>query len=310
MSGQLGDGTVTTDKIFPTEITGNFDLNTGEKITQICIEMDHSSAITSEGRLYFWGLNNDGQLGDGTTKNKSLPTDITGNFELNTGEKIIDASLGYFHSAALTSQGRLFIWGGGHYGQLGDGAMYIRYLPYDITGKFDLHADETVKQISLGSYNSSALTSEGRLFTWGNNDYGQLGDGTTETRILPTNITDKFLLNSGETINKISLGFCDYSSAMTSESRLFIWGKNQYGPLGDGTTTNKLVPSEIVFCHPEVIKSQMYDLNEEILSYTPTKEGYTFSGWYCDLSFADRFDLIAMPAKKIILYCKFILNNN
>ena len=103
---ELGDGT-TTINILPTEITSQFSLSTGDKIISVSLGGYHSAALTSSGRLFTWGYNY-GQLGDGTSggnnrwNNRSTPTEITSRISLDTGDKIIQVSLGGVHSAALT----------------------------------------------------------------------------------------------------------------------------------------------------------------------------------------------------------------
>ena len=246
--GQLGDGT-TTDRLIPTEITSNFNLNTGEIITSVLLGKYHSSAITSEGRVFAWGRNLSGRLGDGTTTDRSTPTEITSNFNLNIGETITSMSLGQYHSSAITSEGRVFTWGQNYYGQLGDGTTTNRLIPTEITSNFNLNAGETITGMSLGYFHSSAITSDGRVFIWGQNYYGelgQLGDGTTTNRSTPTEITSNFNLNAGETIISISLG-AKHSSAITSERRVFTWGNNSFGQLGDETSYmyRSVLPTEI-----------------------------------------------------------------
>src|SRR5690606_21663692 len=104
-----------------------------------------------------------GQLGDGTTTNRSTPTEITSRISSATGDKIIRVSLGYYHSAALTSNGRLFIWGRNDFGQLGDGTTTSKLTPTEITNRFSLSTGDKIIQVSLGVYYSAALTSSGRL---------------------------------------------------------------------------------------------------------------------------------------------------
>ena len=241
--GQLGDGT-TTDRSIPTEITSQFNLWPGETITQVSLGSGHSSAITTSGRIFAWGRNDFGQLGDGTTTNKSVPTEITCQFSLLPEETIVQVSFGHSHSSAITSNGRIFTWGKNYYGQLGDGTTIDKSTPTEITSQFSLLKDETIFQVSLSYYHSSAITSNGRIFTWGSNSFGQLGDGTTIDKSVPTEITQQFPLSEKETLTQVSLG--DYhSSAITSEGRIFAWGYNSSGQLGDGTTTNKSTPTEI-----------------------------------------------------------------
>jgi uncharacterized repeat protein (TIGR02543 family) len=241
--GQLGDGT-RIDKVNPVDITAGFNLSSGELITQLSSGNEYSSAITSRGRLYIWGINNVNQLGDGTTINSNTPIDITSRFNLNLGETVIQVTLGYGQTVALTSRNRIFTWGNNDSGQLGDGTLTTKAIPTDITSRFNLSSNETFSSVSLGWKHSAVLTSSGRLFTWGSNFYGQLGDGTTTDRYTPTEINSVFNLNSGETITQISLGF-NNSSALTSSGRLYTWGRNAFGQLGDSTSVDRTLPTNI-----------------------------------------------------------------
>jgi len=241
-NGQLGDGT-TTNKFTPTEITSHFNLISGEMIVASSLGEEHSSAITSEGRIFTWGNNNYGQLGDGTTTTRLTPTDITSLFNLSVGETITSISLGYAHSSAITSKGFIFTWGNNSYGQLGDGTNIDRMTPIDIT-RFFRSPGEDIISVSLGYYHSSAITMVGRIFTWGWNAFGQLGDGTTINQSSPTNIGTKFNFFWDENITHISLGNT-HSSALTSYGRIFTWGDNNNGQLGDGTNIQRTAPIEI-----------------------------------------------------------------
>ncbi|QWB99902.1 InlB B-repeat-containing protein [Mycoplasmatota bacterium] len=305
-NGQLGDGT-RTDRTTPIEITSQFGLDAGETLTSISLGVEHSIAITSEGRVFTWGSNNNGQLGDGTSTDRTTPTEITSQFGLDAGETVTSISLGYFHSSAITSEGRAFTWGSNEGGQLGDGTTTNRTTPTEITSQFKLDAGETVTSISLGFFHSSTITSEGRAFTWGSNWNGQLGDGTFIGRSTPTEITGQFELNAGETVTNISLGD-EQSVSITSEGRIFIWGDNDYNQLGDGTTTDRNSPYEI----PTVTLYLLHSINQEgdssIPIYSPTKEGYTFGGWYVDSELTTEFTHTNLPAGDYILYAKWLAN--
>ena len=172
--------------------TNQFNLAVGETITSVSSGYSHSLALTSEGRVFTWGWNYYGVLGDGTTTHRSVPTEITNQFNLAVGETIMNVSVGSAYSSALTSEGRLFIWGYNNYGQLGDGTTLEKHVPTAIMNQFNLAVGETITFVSLGGIHSLAVTSEGRIFTWGRNEYGQLGDGTTEDKTYPTDITYHF----------------------------------------------------------------------------------------------------------------------
>ena len=123
-------------------------------------------------KLYAWGYNNNGQLGDGTTTNRHIPTQIgTSNWNSVAG--------GDFHSLGI-SGGKLYAWGRNSSGQLGDGTTTEKHTPTQI-GTSDWTA------IAAGDYYSLGI-SGGKLYAWGHNGYGQLGDGTTTNRHTPTQI--------------------------------------------------------------------------------------------------------------------------
>jgi len=303
--GQLGDGT-TSSKLIPTDITSQFDLNLDETVISIALAWLHSSAITSSGRIFTWGSNSYGQLGDGTTSTKLIPTDITLKFSLDSEEKIIDISLRGYNSSAISSFGRVFTWGANQFGQLGDGTTTNKLVPTDITSQFALDLDEKITNISIGWDYAALTTSLGIIFTWGSNGTGQLGDGSNTTRLVPTDITHQFSLNEDETFIMLNLSGTT-SSIITSLNRFFIWGENAYGQAGDGTTINKLIPYEHI-TYSLLITEESFVYNSLINEYLPTKEGYTFSGWYIDSSFVLQYVYSNMPAENISLYGYWIID--
>ncbi|MDD3712401.1 MAG: InlB B-repeat-containing protein [Candidatus Izemoplasmatales bacterium] len=242
-TGRLGDGT-STQRINPTDITENFSLDTGDKIIFLTMGMQTSAAISSSGRIYTWGANSSGQLGDGTIFNKTLPTDITANFNTDTDEKVVFISLGYVHSAALTNQGRVFTWGNNAYGQLGDGTNSFRVNPVDITENFSFANDEWAMEIDLGENFTILFTNKSNLYTFGLNDKGQLGSGNTDNTPTPLNINNQFTLQAEDKIIRISSGR-SHSSFITSNYRVFIWGDNEFGQLGNGSFVMRNSPYEI-----------------------------------------------------------------
>jgi len=238
---QLGDGT-NIQRASP--VTISFDLAIDDMIIKIITHKLHSFAITKNGKVFSWGANYNGQLGNGNNLLTMIPTEITTNFDLSQGEKITKIVLGKFYSLAISSSNRVFSWGYNQHGQLGDGSFEKRNLPLDITGNFNLNIGETIIDLSAANNHSLAVSSTGRVFSWGFNQYGRLGDGTYQNKNTPVDITEEFDLSSNETITKVLAGE-HHSLALSSNNRIFAWGYNQFGQLGDGSQEIRYLPVDI-----------------------------------------------------------------
>ena len=218
--GQLGDGT-TSNRHVPTRI------GTGTDWVAIAGGGDHSLALKSDGSLWSWGWNTYGQVGDGSSTDRLVPIHIGGDTNW------VAVSAGAYQSLALKSDGSLWAWGGNALGELGDGSSTDRLAPIRIgTGTVWV-------AIAAGAGHSLALKSDGSLWAWGDNLHGQLGDGTTTVRFVPTYIGRK-----GNNWTAISGGGW-HSLALKADGSVWAWGNNGYGQLGDGTTTNRLLPTRI-----------------------------------------------------------------
>lgn len=237
---QIGDGT-TTRRTTPVNIS-SYGALAGKTIVQIRAGYYHSLALASDGTLVSWGRNDSGQLGDGTTTNRSTPINIT-NAGLLSGKTItqIGVSMGGNHSLAVAS-GAVYAWGLNDYGQLGDGTTTNRLTPIAVTASGDL-SGKIISQVVAGRGSSLVLATDGTLYAWGNNGYGQVGDGTTTTRLSPVALSTSGAL-VGKVVKQIATGYAQ-SLALTSDNVVYAWGKNDSGMLGDGTTTNRLSPVSI-----------------------------------------------------------------
>jgi alpha-tubulin suppressor-like RCC1 family protein len=189
----------------------------------------HTCALTSAGAAYCWGENGDGRLGDGTEDNRLTPTAVSGSL------KFASISAGAYHTCAITSRGAAYCWGYNGDGQLGDGTEDTDQLtPTAVSGGLKFAS------ISAGAYHNCGLTSRGAAYCWGNNDNGQLGDGTEDTdRLTPTAVSGSLKFAS------ISAGRY-HTCAITSRGAASCWGNNGSGRLGDGTEdTDRLTPTAV-----------------------------------------------------------------
>ena len=214
----------------------------GIRLSQLSMGGLHSAAISSDGNLYTWGDNGAGELGDGTNTNRSTPVQVKK--PKGTPEKFIwkEVSIGWDHSAAFGSDGNLYIWGQNGRGQLGDGTTTKRNTPAPVDKPQGTPAGFTWKQFTLGDLSTAAFGSDGNLYIWGNNQYGQLGNGTTTNQTRPIKVDKPQGTPAGFTWKQASLS-CNHSGAIGSDGNLYTWGWNFSGQLGDGTTTDRHTPT-------------------------------------------------------------------
>ncbi|MEW2626397.1 hypothetical protein, partial [Streptomyces sp. NPDC048106] len=222
--GELGNGT-TTNSSTPVQV----HLPAGTQLTAISTRDFHNLALTSDGRVLAWGGNSVGELGDGTTTNRTTPVYT----DLPAGTTVTAIAAGSEHSLALTSDGRVLAWGSNYYGQLGDGTTTDRHTPVEV----HLPAGTTVTAISAGYHHNLALTSDGRILAWGSNDRGQLGDGTTTNSSTPVEVH----LPTGAQVTAMAAGGY-HNLVLTPDGRVLAWGYNRDGEVGDGTTTDRTTP--------------------------------------------------------------------
>jgi alpha-tubulin suppressor-like RCC1 family protein len=222
--GQLGDGT-TVDRHAPVDVSG---LRSG--VLAIAAGATHACAVTIAGTVKCWGDNLHGQLGDGTTAGHRAAVGVKGVSDVST----ITAGLDY--TCAVTSLGAARFWGDKSFGKLGDGTTTDRDLPVGVS---DLGSGVSGLSAADALGHTCALTSTGGVKCWGNNAFGELGNGTTTTRLTPIGVSG---LTSGAVAVSAG-GF--YTCAITSAAGIACWGDNSDGALGDGTTTDHSTPADV-----------------------------------------------------------------
>ncbi len=222
--GQLGNGTITNSST-PVAVS----LASGTTVTAIAGGGYHSLALTSTGQVLAWGYNSFGELGNGTTSSSTTPVAVS----LPSGTTVTAIAGGSYHSLALTSSGQVLAWGDNVEGELGNGTTTSSSTPVQVS----LPSGTIVTAIAGGGYHSLALTSSGQVLAWGNNAYGQLGNGTTTNSSTPVAVS----LPSGTTVTAIA-GGSYHSLALTSSGQVLAWGNNAQGELGNGTTTYSSTP--------------------------------------------------------------------
>ena len=204
----------------------------------------------STSSVYSWGTGNDGQLGvyfvqGGKTTSFSVPTpqNVVG---LN-GKNVVDVSCGINHSAAVTESGQVYTWGKNNYGQLG--------LGDDVDGESMMIFPELVEglkgvkitSVSCGHFHTAALSDDGHVFTWGwggswMNGAGALGQGDKKSRSEPQLV--EALVDDGVVVKEIDCGKA-HMLARSEDGTVWSWGKGEYGRLGNGGSSDQLLPEPV-----------------------------------------------------------------
>lgn len=200
------------------------ELDKGQKVVDAAQGSGMGMALISNGDLYCWGVNWYGQLGDGTTTNRSYPVKVLGN--------VRSIHPGSFTNGAITTNGNLYCWGQNDYGQVGNSGQIDQYTPCKIL--------ENVKNVSFGLSHACAVTESGELYGWGKNNYGQVGNGGLGNVYIPVKIPfDGY--NDVGAIKDISCSG-NNSLALSAKGKVFSWGYNEDGRAGLKTALNAGTP--------------------------------------------------------------------
>jgi alpha-tubulin suppressor-like RCC1 family protein len=183
-------------------------------------------ALTTAGAVWCCGDNVYGDLGNGSTISSSVPVAVTG---LSSPVRAVTA--GWYHTCALTTAGAVSCWGDNSNGKLGNGSNVSSDVPVAVMG-----LSLGVQGIAAGAGHTCALTAAGGVQCWGANSAGELGNGSTTDSWTPV---DAMGLSSG--IQAITVG-SSHSCALTTAGAVSCWGFNQFGQVGNGSTTDSHVP--------------------------------------------------------------------
>ena len=196
----------------------------------------HSCTIES-GKAYCWGENDYGQLGNGSTTDSSVPVpvDTRGVLAGKTLTQISAGGGGGVDTCALDRAGAAFCWGSNSDGALGDGktAASFSSVPVAVDTRGVL-AGKTLTQISAGSDGGCVLDRQGAAYCWGDNDYGELGNGRAVSSSVPVTVNTRGVL-ADKTLTQISAGYED-TCGLDSRGAAYCWGDNYYLELGDGSS--------------------------------------------------------------------------
>lgn len=232
--GQLGNNSTTNSSV-PVAVSTAGVLG-GKTLTAISAGAAHGCVLADNAKVYCWGFNNYGQLGNGTTANSSVPVavDTTG---VLAGKTITDISVGGYHACVLAG-GAVYCWGYNVVGQLGNGTTTNSSVPVAVNAAGVL-AGKTITGIAAGYNHTCARDSDGKAYCWGSGTLGSLGNNTTTNSAVPVAVSTTGVLN-GKALSALTSG--EGHSCGLDSGAAYCWGYNNVGQLGDNTTANALVP--------------------------------------------------------------------
>ena len=190
----------------------------------------HTTAIKTDGTLWLWGRNDNGGLGDNSRTRRSSPVQTVA---AGTNWRLVSG--GYYHTAAIKTDGTLWTWGRGSDGQLGDNTIASKSSPVQTVS-----GGTNWKFVSAAADYTMAIKTDGTLWTWGYNGNGQLGDNTFTNRSSPVQT-----VAGGSTWKSVN-GFQHHTAGIKTDGTLWLWGLNGYGQLGDNSITVRTSPVQTV----------------------------------------------------------------
>jgi alpha-tubulin suppressor-like RCC1 family protein len=221
-SGQLGDGT-TTDRQSPVKVSGL------SGVTTIASGYHHVCALQTDGTMRCWGRNDFGQLGNNTYTNALTPV-------LTTSGRVLAISAGYLNSCVISTERIVYCVGDNYQGQLGNGSPSVAKSSY--FGSVGAIGGG-VSSIKVGGNSVFAIRADNKVYAWGGNAYGQLGDGTTTSRFTPVAVGSL----AGAT--QVSVGEV-HGCALMAAGTVTCWGTNYSNRLGNGNTDSIYTPTPVL----------------------------------------------------------------
>ena len=237
--GQLGNDATLADSNVPVRVNDAGVLLNKKNII-VSSGTWHSCTVTLDYSASCWGINSSGNIGDGTTANRSTPVAV--NAGSLSGLSLRDIVGGPYNGCAIDTSNQLYCWGNNAYGQLGNGSTTSTNSATPVSTSGAL-SGKTIRKVSLYDQ-TCAIASDAKAYCWGRNPYGAVGNGTTTNALSPVAVSTTGVLG-GKKMTSIAAGL--YSTcALSDEGKAYCWGYNSNGQLGNNSTTNSSSPVAVV----------------------------------------------------------------
>src|SRR6266404_6201705 len=305
-AGQMGNGTSGTNALTPVMVSNSQPGQAVNNPLQVSCGYTYGVALLTNGLVWAWGTGFHGELGAGTNTQSYLPIQVPGL------SNVTAISSGWKHTLALKSDGTVWAWGLNSHGELGDGTVINRSNAVQVLNLTN------ILMVSGGDYNSIALRSDGTVWKWGLNDVGELGQGTNDnagigpavdliSHPFPMQVTlDKF---GNAFSNVVKVSNRDYHNmALKADGSLWMWGANDQGQCGDGTTKDIYFPSPVIGLGPRValplsIKGSPQPASVDLCWSSATGEYFTIestTNLLNGFTSVEQSDILATPPQNVV----------
>jgi len=228
MYGKLGHGNESGHST-PRRVEGLVGLT----VSQIACGSRHTAVITSTGALYTWGDKENGVAGHGDTEGHQYTPKL---LERLAGKRVVQLSACGFHTGCLTDAAEVFTWGEGKFGRLGHGAERNCHSPRLV----EVLLGKKPRQVACGGFHTAVITDDGKMYTFGGGEHGQLGHGDKVNKTKPTIVQAL----EGIFVSQITCGW-SHSVALTAKGRVYTWGNGDHGKLGHGSGKKVSTPQMV-----------------------------------------------------------------
>ena len=273
MKGQLGNNSTANSSV-PVKVDTSGVL-AGKTIKQISTGHYHTCAVASDDKMYCWGENNNGELGNGSTVDSRVPVAVNMTGVL-AGKTIKQMSVGTYNTCVIASDDKVYCWGSNAYGQVGNNSLTDSNVPVAVNTTGVL-AGKTIKQISVGHHRACAIASDDKMYCWGNNMGGALGNGSTADSHIPVSVNMSGIL-AGKVIRRISIG-AFHTCVYATDNKIYCWGSNNYGQLGNNSTANSGVPVATYIFKKENIPANAMKLRAQYVKKATATCQAVAAGW-------------------------------
>ncbi|MCP5524754.1 MAG: tandem-95 repeat protein [Verrucomicrobiales bacterium] len=210
----------------------------GHTVTAISAGYGHTVALLDDGTVWAWGSNDYGELGDGNAAQPLVSTPVQVS-ETWAGHKATGIAAGVNHTVALLDDGTVWAWGYNYYGELGNGTTVHSTIPVPVQAPA-AWVGHKVTGIGAGGYHTVALLDDGKVWSWGRNDSGELGNGSTGQWVVPAPVQEPGAW-AGHTVIRTAAGYRN-TMALLDDGTVWTCGYNEFGELGNGSTGQSAVP--------------------------------------------------------------------